>query len=69
MLSTKLTPSCKNCVYYMHRPKDVPRCTFLKKTYDKQEFIEIYVARHDQYDLCGPQAIYFIQKKDNPAEN
>lgn len=58
--------SCKRCIHYSHKPGDVPRCTKypIIDILDKNiKYVEVSVARFDDFNLCGRNAIHFIEKK------
>lgn len=65
---TQTVPSCKNCIYYFNKPPSTPKCIFFTQ-YDidtkKTEFLPTYVARSDEYELCGQRGKYYIDRKDS----
>lgn len=68
MLPSKLRkiPQCEDCVYYVKRPNEVPRCRLVSmkdKNTGDVDFALCEVVRRDDVELCGRFGSYFVKKK------
>ena len=65
MIASKFIPTCETCAFYMKRPNDVPRCKLFRTTEQLTRhvsYLEIEVARFDDFELCRSNARYFIKQ-------
>lgn len=56
---------CADCIHYSHTPGDTPRCTkfpVLDILDVNVKYVETSVARFDDFNLCGPSAMHFVEK-------
>lgn len=62
----KRVPKCEKCVFHVKGVDDVSRCklfTGIDQLSKEKNYVEVEVARFDDFALCGNQGRYYQPKK------